>query len=70
MEGSTRQNYLDLGVLPIRSLYKKIAIMFIFKHLIKKKAVILFMKTKEKLKFIIFLLNIQKNLLINYLLTI
>jgi len=37
LEASTRQNYLDLGVLPIRSLYKKIVFMFVFKNLIKKK---------------------------------
>ncbi|KAE9536998.1 hypothetical protein AGLY_006805 [Aphis glycines] len=32
VERSTRLNFLDLGVLPVRSLYKKIVIMFVFKE--------------------------------------
>jgi len=54
LEGSIRQHYLDLGVLSIRSLYRKIVIMFIFKCLINK-TVTLFMKTKEKIESITFL---------------
>jgi len=38
LEGSAIQNYLDLGVLPIRLLYKKIVNAFIFKRLIKKNS--------------------------------
>lgn len=35
--GLTNKNYSDLGVLPIKSLYKKIAIIFIFNRFIKGK---------------------------------
>jgi hypothetical protein len=33
LKGSTLENYKELGVLPVRQLYKKIAIMFIIKQL-------------------------------------
>ncbi|KAF0751483.1 Uncharacterized protein FWK35_00026931, partial [Aphis craccivora] len=46
---STRQNYLDLGVLPIRSLYKKIVIMFIFKRLIKKNSISFYINKRENI---------------------
>jgi len=38
LEGLTSRNYKDLGVLPVKSLYKKIAtvLLFIFKRLIIK----------------------------------
>jgi len=47
LEGSTRQNYLDLGVLPIRSLYKKIVIIFIYKRLIKKNSIPFYKNKRE-----------------------
>jgi len=57
LEGSTSRNYRDLGVLPIKSLYKKIAIMFIFKRFIKGKSNTFF-ENKRK--------NMVYNISVNY----
>jgi len=35
LDGSTRQNFMEFSVLPMKSLYKKIAIMYKFKCFIK-----------------------------------
>jgi len=51
LKGSTSRNYRDLGVLPVKFLYKKIVIMFIFKQLIKGKNNIFSENKKENMVY-------------------
>jgi len=62
LQGSTTQNYREVGILPTRFLFKKIAILFTFKRLIQGKHYKL-LEGKEKIYFIIYLSNSLINLL-------
>lgn len=48
IEGSTKQNYRFLCVLPVRFLYKKITVLFIVRKFIKFKNNILFSTYKRE----------------------